>query len=70
MGKQLFYDTVREWIGGVAFAIYLWSARMTKEEFWAEQEKQALEELRVRSSQDKQLENLKRNISIHGIDNQ
>ena len=43
MGQPSFFDNVREYIGGVAFAIYLWAARMTKEEFWAAQERQAVE---------------------------
>jgi len=47
MGKPSFFDNVREWVGWVAFAIYLWSARMTKEEFWAEQDRQAVEHLRA-----------------------
>lgn len=46
MGQPSFFDNVREWISGVAFAIYLWSIRMTKEEFWAEQDRQALEHVR------------------------
>lgn len=47
MGQPSFFDNVREWIGGVAFAVYLWSARMTKEEFWVEQDRQAVEHLRA-----------------------
>lgn len=41
MANPTFFDNIREWIGGVAFAVYLWSVRMTKEEFWAEQDRQA-----------------------------
>lgn len=44
MGQPSFFDNVREWIGGVAFAIYLSSMRMTKEEFWDKQECEAVEQ--------------------------
>lgn len=43
MGQPSFFDNVREWVGGVAFAIYLWSVKMSKEEFWAEQDREAVE---------------------------
>jgi len=41
MSQPTILDRIRDWIGTVAFAIYLWSDRMTKEEFWAEQDRQA-----------------------------
>jgi len=41
MAQQTIFDNIREWIGSVAFKLYLWSVRMTKEEFWAEQDKDA-----------------------------
>ncbi len=33
MGKQSLLDSVREWIGGVAFCVFLWSIRMTQEKY-------------------------------------
>ena len=36
MAQQTFLDNVREWIGGLAWSIFLWSARMTEEEYFAE----------------------------------
>ncbi len=47
MGQPSFFDNVREWIGGIAFAIYLWSVKMSDEEFWNEQERQAVQHLRA-----------------------
>ena len=41
MAQQSFLDKVREWIGGVAWAIFLWSARMTEDEYFAEQDRAA-----------------------------
>jgi len=34
MGELTFWDKVREWIGGVAFRVFLWSCRMTEECYW------------------------------------
>lgn len=42
MGKPTLFDNLREWWAGVTFAIYLRAIRMTKEEFWAEQDRQAV----------------------------
>ena len=39
----LFFDYLRDWIAGVAFAIYLRASRMTEEEFLSEHERQAVE---------------------------
>jgi len=47
MSKPSFFDNIREWIGEVAFAIYLWSQKMTMEEFWAKQDKEAAEHIRA-----------------------
>jgi hypothetical protein len=33
MGNQSFFDKVREWLGGIAFRIFLWSVRMTQDEY-------------------------------------
>jgi len=33
MGKQSLLDSVREWIGGVAFRVFLWSIRMAQDEY-------------------------------------
>ena len=33
MGKQSLLDRVREWIGGVAFRVFLWSIRMTQDQY-------------------------------------
>lgn len=33
MGKQSIFDKAREWLGGIAFDIFLWSARMTQDEY-------------------------------------
>lgn len=41
MGKPSVFDAIREWFTGVTFALYLWSIGMTKEQFWAEQDRQA-----------------------------
>lgn len=43
MWEQTFLDKVREWLAGVAFAIYLRIAGMSKEDFWREQEESAIE---------------------------
>ena len=47
MGKASLIDNLREWLAGIAFAIYLRLIRMSKEEFWAEQDRQAREAMRV-----------------------
>ena len=36
MAQQSFLDKVREWIGGLAWSIFLWSARTTEDEYFAE----------------------------------
>jgi hypothetical protein len=41
MAKQSLTDAIREWFAGVVFALYLWSIGMTKDQFWAEQDRQA-----------------------------
>lgn len=33
MGKQSFRDRVREFIGGIAWDVFLWSIRMTTEQY-------------------------------------
>lgn len=33
MAQETFFDKVRSWLGGVAFNIFLWSTRMTLEEY-------------------------------------
>jgi len=33
MGKQSLFDSIREWIGGVAFRVFLWSNRMTQDQY-------------------------------------
>ena len=33
MVRPTFFDNVREWLGGIAFDIFLWSARMTQDEY-------------------------------------
>lgn len=33
MGKPTFLDEVRKWIGGIAFDVFLWSIRMTADEY-------------------------------------
>jgi hypothetical protein len=34
MGKETLCDKFKEFIGGIAFSIFLWSAGMTGEEYW------------------------------------
>jgi len=52
MAQPSLFDNVRDWIGAFAFAVYLWSIRMTKEEFWNEQERDALQHYREQGSGD------------------
>ena len=33
MSKQSIFDIIREWIGGGAFKVFLWSIRMTQDEY-------------------------------------
>ena len=33
MTKPTLFDTIREWIGGIAFHVFLWSIRMTEDEY-------------------------------------
>ena len=47
MTKASLIDNLREWLAGIAFAIYLRLIRMSKEEFWAEQDRQAREAIRA-----------------------
>ena len=35
MGKQSLLDRIREWIGGIAFDVFLWANRMTQDEYFA-----------------------------------
>ncbi len=46
MAQQTFLNKVREWIGGLAWSIFLWSARMTEDEYFAELDKQRSPTLR------------------------
>lgn len=34
MGKQTFLEWLREWIGGIGFDVFLWSVRMTPDEYF------------------------------------
>jgi len=34
MAQPTIWDNIRDWIGGIAWAIFLWSARMTQEEYF------------------------------------
>ena len=36
MGKPSLFQIIREWIGGIAFSVFLWANRMTAEEYWNE----------------------------------
>jgi hypothetical protein len=36
MEKQSLLDKVREWIGGIAFDVFLWAFRMTADEYRAD----------------------------------
>lgn len=36
MGQPSFLDNVREWIGSVAFNVFLWAFKMTADEYRAE----------------------------------
>ena len=52
MAQQTFLDKVREWIGGAAWALFLWSARMTEDEYFAELDRTAeLQRAAVQSEQ-------------------
>lgn len=33
MGKQTWLDSLREWIGGIGFRVFLWSIRATQDEY-------------------------------------
>lgn len=41
MRKMTVLDKIREWIGGIAFRVFLWSAQMTKDEYLEQVEKEA-----------------------------
>ncbi len=43
MAKSTFWDSVLDCISGIAWRVFLWSSRMTEEEFIAEHERQAIE---------------------------
>lgn len=45
MGKANLMDVFKEWIGGIAFSVLLWSLDMTKEQYYDAQEKQAIEHM-------------------------
>lgn len=34
MGEYTLLDHIRDFIGGIAFTVFLWSARMTEEQYW------------------------------------
>ena len=34
MGKLSFWESVRVWFGGVAFDVFLWSVRMTADDYF------------------------------------
>lgn len=36
MGKQTFLGRIREWIGVIAFNVFLWAFKMTADEFRAD----------------------------------
>ena len=36
MAQQTIWDKIREWIGGIAWDVFLWSARMTEDEYFNE----------------------------------
>ena len=33
MAQETFFDKVREWLGGIGFNVFLWSIRMTADEY-------------------------------------
>jgi hypothetical protein len=39
MAEQTIFDKIREWIGSVAWTIFLWSAQMTEDEYFAEMDR-------------------------------
>jgi len=46
MGEETFFDKIRSIISGVAWMVFLWSLRMTPDEYWMaiyEQEKARME---------------------------
>lgn len=47
MAKETLFNKIRDLIGGIAWRVYLWSARMSEEEFLAAHERQALKNLKV-----------------------
>jgi len=50
MSKPTLLDRVRDLIGAFGFKLLLWSLSMTAEEFWDEQEKDALRAIEERQS--------------------
>lgn len=34
MGKLSFWESIRVWLGGVAFDVFLWSVRMTADDYF------------------------------------
>lgn len=43
MGPETIWDKIKDWIGGIAWGVFLWSCQMTQEQYWEaiyQQEKQ------------------------------
>lgn len=36
MGKKPILEIIRQWIGGMSFRVFLWSIRMSEEQYWQE----------------------------------
>ena len=52
MGKQSSFAVVREWIGGIAFRVFLWAYNMTNEEYLAEVYEEAAREYKSAKAND------------------
>ena len=42
MGKESLFDRIRRWIGHLAWVIFLWSIRMTEEQYMDAQDKEVM----------------------------
>ncbi len=41
MSDKTIFEKIRSWIGGLGFDVFLWSVKMTKEDFWKAQDEDA-----------------------------
>ena len=47
MGPESVFDKIRHFFAGLFFSLYLWSMKMTKEQFWDQQDRDALRKFKA-----------------------